>query len=103
MGQNTTQPFLIVRPQLLDREMLLLLDEVEELGRDVAHRQDKVGKPGADGAAGHGRVFSFSRILDENDAACLLDSLHAYGPIGAGACQDDSAAISMLCRKRAEE
>jgi len=77
--------------------------EIQKLLRHLLRREHVVGQARCDGASGHGRIFSLIRVLDENEAACLLDRLRADRPVRASARQNHGEAVVVLVRKRAEE
>jgi len=59
--------------------------------------------PPANGGARHRRIFRLVGILDQDDAAGLLDSLHPDGAVGARSGEDDGKPVAVLVRQRAKE
>jgi len=77
-------------------ERVLAADHLGYPLDQMVDRADEVGDAGGDGVAGHHRVFGLGRVLDEDDAALLLDGLDAdrAGRTGPGHhhCQPVAAA-----------
>ena len=71
--------------------------------RQVSHRGNRIDEPRSDGASGHGIVFRRFRRLHQQQAAFILDRTDAYGPVAAGAGEDDGGPIAVLLGKCAEE
>ena len=104
MGEDAAQSLPRRSPfSASDGEVCRLRISSGEPGRDIANRQDEIGKPGGDCAARHGCILGLLRILNENDAAGFLHRPDAHGAIGTGAGKDDGEAIAVLRGQRAEE
>ena len=81
-----------------------MLREVEDLFDDLARRQHEVGKPGADGAAGHAVELGGGGVLHDDQAARLFDGLDAARAVRPRARQHHgNAAVAHLLGKRVEE
>ena len=95
MGEDLAQRFLVVFNAGGRQPFLAVVQQLHELSRQVANRQDDISDPGGDGVARHRLVFRLRRILDEDDAARLLDRLDANGAVhGRG--QDDGVSESAV-------
>lgn len=67
------------------------------------NRRDEICNTRRDRALWHRRKRRFSRLLDENDPARLLDGRHTQRSIGTGARQNDGDAIATCGRDQAEK
>jgi hypothetical protein len=84
------QPFLVAR-------------QVDEAGRQFAHRQHHVGHLGRDHRPRHALVRRFPRVLHQHQAARLLDRLGAHRAVRAAARQDHRESVAVVFGQRAEE
>ena len=66
-------------------------------------RLDEVGDPGGHRAPRHHPELGLARLLDEDDAARLLDLAHPERPVAAGAAQNHRHPVAAAGGDRAEE
>jgi hypothetical protein len=83
--------------------ILPIADQLRKPRRNFPQGKDEIGQSGRDRAARHRPIFGLVRVLDQNDAAGLLDRLDADGPVGTGAGKNDGEIVASLRRERAKK
>jgi len=100
MGQDPAERILVVRAYKGRDQVGGARQQFRQLIGELANGQDEIRNLGGDGTAGHGGIFRLARILDEDDAARLLDRLDADGAIGACTGENDREPATLLFGKR---
>src|ERR1700677_2269633 len=77
MGEDALHRFSVRLVQDLRGLVLTTADQFGKPSGDLSNRQDEICKPGRDCAARHRAVLGLVRVLDQDDAASLLDGLDA--------------------------
>ena len=103
MGKNGAKQILAGIAELAFIIVVLGLDDRAKPLRESAKRQHFVRASGGDGAARHGRILGFVRVLDENQTARLPDRFHPYRAVRPGAGQYDGEDVAMAICERPEE
>lgn len=84
-------------------DVALALGEVEEVPAHVGERKDEIRKARSNCAPRHRSVLGFARVLNQDNAAGLLDRLEANRSVRPRAGQHDGEAVAALLGERAEE
>jgi len=103
MREHPMQRLLIDLRLLRRRCGLLDADQLRQTVRELTNGQDEVGNSGGNGAARHGCIFSFARLLHENNAAGFFHRAHTDGAVRAGAAENHSEPIAKPLGDRAKE